>query len=143
MKSTAKRVTVGAALGGALFLSAGTGVATADPRDGQVDIALGTAGVLEDVPIGAASQLAAAVCDVEVNQVQPVAETVDADGVQKNVCASTVGAVDFRQNEADEPEATADQQDDAADDTGNAEETAPAEETETTPTTEAPTGETG
>lgn len=44
--STFKRVTVGTALGGALLLSAGMGLANAEARDGQVDVVVGTAGVL-------------------------------------------------------------------------------------------------
>lgn len=109
MKSTVKRMTVGAALGGALFLSAGMGIANAQPRDGQVDLALGTAGVLEDVPIGAASQVAAGVCDGDIGQITTLAETVDANGAQTNVCNNTIGAVEFRQNDgapasAEEPQ---------------------------------------
>lgn len=137
MKSTMKRMTVGAALGGALFLSAGMGIANAQPRDGQVDLALGTAGVLEDVPIGAAAQVAAGVCDSDIGQITTLAETVDANGAQTNVCNNTVGAVEFRQNEgapasAEEPQAAEESTDGAsADGTGPAEGT----DSSTAPTT--------
>ncbi|AKS35625.1 hypothetical protein [Mycolicibacterium goodii] len=141
MKSTVKRVTVGAALGGALFLSAGMGIANAQPRDGQVDLALGTAGVLEDVPIGAAAQVAAGVCDSDIGQITTLAETVDANGAQTNVCNNTVGAVEFRQNEgapatAEEPQGT-EQGAEESTDGASAEGTGPAEETDTStaPTT--------
>ncbi|MFN3002702.1 hypothetical protein [Mycolicibacterium wolinskyi] len=135
MKSTIKRVTVGAAFGGALFLSAGMGIANAQPNDGQVDLALGTAGVLEDVPIGTAAQIAAGVCDGEVAQVTTVAQNVDASGTQQNVCNNNVGAVEFKQNEGAPAEGAAEQPEGAAEGSegsGTAEETgsapAPAEE---------------
>jgi hypothetical protein len=138
MTSTVKRVTVGAALGAALFMSAGVGIANAQPSDGQVDLVLGTAGVLEDVTLGAAAQIAAGVCDREIAQVTPVVENVDVTGAQQNVCSNTLGAVDFRQNEAEDVGA-AEQQPEAT------EETTPAEETPTTTPeeTEAPAEETG
>ncbi|MBU8821813.1 hypothetical protein [Mycolicibacterium goodii] len=134
MKSTMKRMTVGAALGGALFLSAGMGIANAQPRDGQVDLALGTAGVLEDVPIGAAAQVAAGVCDSDIGQITTLAETVDANGAQTNVCNNTVGAVEFRQNEgapasAEEPQA-AEESTDGASAEGTDSSTAPTTTTE-------------
>lgn len=126
MKSTIKRVTVGAVLGGALFLSAGMGIANAQPSDGQVDLALGTAGVLEDVPIGAAAQIAAGVCDGEVAQVTTVAQNVDASGTQQNVCSNNVGAIDFRQNEGAPAEGAAEQPEGATEGSGAAEESEPA-----------------
>ena len=148
MKSTVKRMTVGAALGGALFLSAGMGIANAQPRDGQVDLALGTAGVLEDVPIGAASQVAAGVCDSDIGQITTLAETVDANGAPTNVCNNTIGAVEFRQNDgapasAEEPQGTEQGAQDSTEgsseestDGASAEGTGPAEETDSTaPTT--------
>lgn len=94
-----KRVTIGTALGGALLLSAGMGVANAEARDGQVDVLVGTAGVLNNVPIGAASQVAASLCDRERPQVTPVAEQVDVDGAQQNICSNILGAIDLRQND--------------------------------------------
>lgn len=138
MKSTMKRMTVGAALGGALFLSAGMGIANAQPRDGQVDLALGTAGVLEDVPIGAAAQVAAGVCDSDIGQITTLAETVDANGAQTNVCNNTIGAVEFRQNEgapvsAEEPQGTSESTEESTDG-ASAESAGPSEETDTTST---------
>lgn len=125
MESTVKRMTVGAALGGALLISAGMGVANAEARDGQVDVALGTAGVLDDVPIGAAAQIAASVCDRESGQVTPVAENVDVTGALQNVCNNNLGAIELRQNDAD---GVAEQQD-------ATEETTAPEDTETAPAT--------
>ena len=108
--STFKRVTVGTALGGALLLSAGMGVANAEARDGQVDVVVGTAGVLEDVPIGAAAQVAANLCDRPDAQVTPTAQEVDVNGTQQNVCSATIGAVELRQNDAGTAEGAAEEQ---------------------------------
>lgn len=129
IKTTMKRVTAGAALGGAMFFAAGLGIANAQPSDGQVDLLLGTAGVLNNVPLGAASQIAAGVCDSDVAQVTRVAENVDTSGAQQNVCNSTIGAVEFRQNEGTAPAAEAPAEEPTAE--------APAEE----PTAEAPAEE--
>ncbi|BDY30056.1 hypothetical protein [Mycolicibacterium mageritense] len=112
--STFKRVTVGTALGGALLLSAGMGLANAEARDGQVDVVVGTAGVLEDVPIGAAAQVAANLCDRPDAQVTPVAQDVDVNGTQQNVCSGTVGAIDLRQNDASSAEGAAEEQEGTA-----------------------------
>lgn len=98
-KNTLKRVTVGAAMGGALFFSAGVGLANADAQDGKVDVAVGSAGVLEDVSVASAAQLASKVCDGDVNQVTSSAQTVDANSTEQNVCSNNIGAVSFRQND--------------------------------------------
>lgn len=99
MKSMLKRVTVGATLGGALLLSAGMGTANAAPRDGQIDVIVGTAGVLQNVPLSSAVKIAAGVCSSDATQLTQAAETVDASGTQQNVCTNEVGAVAFRQND--------------------------------------------
>lgn len=133
MKSTMKQMTVGAALGGALLFSAGMGIANAQPRDGQVDLALGTAGVLEDVPIGAAAQVAAGVCDTDLGQITTLAETVDANGAQTNVCNNTVGAVEFRQNEG-APASAEQGTDDESAGGASAESSGPSEDSDSTST---------
>ena len=134
IKTTMKRVTAGAALGGAMFFAAGLGIANAQPGDGQVDLLLGTAGVLDNVPLGAASQIAAGVCVGDVAQVTWVAEYVVTCGAQQIVCNTTIGAVEFRQNAgtapaAEEPTAEAPAEEPTSE--------APAEE----PTSEAPAEE--
>jgi hypothetical protein len=113
MKSIVKRVTMGTALGGALFFSAGVGVANAAPNDGQVDLALGNVGILEDVPFADAAQIAAGVCDVEVGRVNSLARSTDVFGDQLNVCTNNLGAIDLRQNEPGVAVGAAEQQQDA------------------------------
>jgi hypothetical protein len=99
-KMTMTRVTAGAALGGALLLFGGAAAANAEPGDGRVDLAIGTAGVLTGVPIETATQIAAGVCDTDAMTISSVAESVDASGSQQSVCNNDIGAVDFRQNTA-------------------------------------------
>lgn len=97
-KTTVTRVTAGAALGSALFLFGGAAAANAEPADGRVDLAIGTAGVLTSVPIETATQIAAGVCDSDAASITTAAESVDASGSQQSVCNNELGAVDFRQN---------------------------------------------
>ncbi len=99
-KSTLTRITAGAAMGGAFLLFGGAAAANAQPGDGRVDLAIGTAGVLTSVPIETASQIAAGVCDdADLATITSTAQSVDADGTQQSVCTSTeIGAIDFRQN---------------------------------------------
>ena len=99
-KMTVTRVTAGAALGSALLLFGGAAAANAEPGDGRVDLAIGTAGVLTGVPIETATQIAAGVCDSDATTISTVAESVDASGAQQSVGNNDIGAVDFRQNTA-------------------------------------------
>lgn len=99
-KMTFTRVTAGAALGSALLLFGGAAAANAEPGDGRVDLAIGTAGVLTGVPLETATQIAAGVCDSDATTISTVAESVDASGAQQSVCNNDIGAVDFRQNTA-------------------------------------------
>lgn len=114
MKNTTVTRMAAAAVGGALFLSAGfvsAGTAGAEPSDGRVDLQIGTAGDLDAVPIAAASQIAAGVCDREVSDVTPVAQTVDTGSAQQLVCNNTLGAIEFSQNDiADDAEDAATEQ---------------------------------
>lgn len=97
-KMTFTRATAGAALGSALLLFGGAAAANAEPGDGRVDLAIGTAGVLTGVPIETATQIAAGICDSDASTISSVAESVDAGGSQQSVCNNDIGAVDFRQN---------------------------------------------
>lgn len=97
-KMTLTRMTAGAALGSALLLFGGAAAANAEPGDGRVDLAIGTAGVLTGVPIETATQIAAGVCDSDAATIASVAASVDAGGAQQSVCNNDIGAIDFRQN---------------------------------------------
>jgi hypothetical protein len=103
MRNTVKRATAGAALGGSLFFTAGLAIAFAQPDtadDDLVNLTLGNAGVLEDVNVVSAVQIAAAVCGgVAVpQQVTTTADDVDASGTEAVVCTNTLGAVTISQN---------------------------------------------
>jgi hypothetical protein len=109
MGNIVKRATAGAALGGSLFFTAGLGVAHAQPEtadDGLVKLSLGSAGVLEDVNVASAVQIAAAVCGgVTVpQQVTTSADGVDATGTEAVVCTNNLGTVTISQNGPGQPE---------------------------------------
>lgn len=99
MRNVVKSATAGAALGGALFFTAGLGMAQAAPQDGQVALALGNAGVVEDVDPAAAAKIAVELCDdADVAQVTQAAQTVDVDGTQQNVCTGNLGPITIQDN---------------------------------------------
>ncbi|MFI2838385.1 hypothetical protein [Mycolicibacterium sp. PDY-3] len=108
MKNTMMtRMTAGAAMSGALLLFGGAAVAAAQPEDGKVDLSIGTAGVLTDVPVTTAAQIAADLCKTDLGEVTVTAESVDTAGAQQSACTNaTVGQVDFRQNDQQPGEAT-------------------------------------
>lgn len=125
MRNIAKNAAAGAMLGGSLLFAAGLGLANAQPDttgDNQVNVVIGNAGVLEDVEVAAAAQIAAGVCDVEVDRVTTIAESVEADGGEQNVCTNNLGAVSIQQNGPGQSENTP----------GQAEETPTAPATPTT-----------
>lgn len=102
-----KNAAAGTVIGGSLLFTAGMGIAAAQPDtapapDGLVNVTLGSAGVLKDVKAADAAQIAAGVCDLEVNQVTKMAETTEADGSEQMVCASSIGSVLIQQNIAAE-----------------------------------------
>ena len=108
MRNILKTTAVGAAVGGSL-LFAGLGIANAQPvpapaPDGLVNVSIGEAGVLKDVKAVDAAQIAAGVCDMEVNQVTKLAETTEADGTEQTVCTNSLGSVLIQQNGAAEVE---------------------------------------
>jgi hypothetical protein len=103
MRNTVKRATAGAALGGSLFFTAGLGIALAQPdtaNDDVVNLTLGSAGVLEDVNVDSAVEIAAAVCSgiAVPEQVTTSADGVDATGTEAVVCTNNLGAITISQN---------------------------------------------
>ena len=102
-----KNVAAGTVVGGSLLFTAGLGIAAAQPDtapapDGLVNVSFGNAGVLEDVKAADAAQIAAGVCDLEVDQVTKLAETTEADGTEQSVCTNSLGSVLIQQNVAAE-----------------------------------------
>jgi hypothetical protein len=102
MRNIVKNMAAGAVLGGSLLFAAGLGIANAQPEtvdDDLVNLSLGTAGVLEDVNVASAVQIAAAVCGgVAVPQVTTSADSVDATGTEAVVCTNNLGAITISQN---------------------------------------------
>jgi hypothetical protein len=104
MRNILKTTAVGAAVGGSLLFT-GLGIASAQPEtapDGLVNVSIGEAGVLKDVKAVDAAQIAAGVCDMEVNQVTQLAEPTEADGTEQTVCTNSLGSVLIQQNVAAE-----------------------------------------
>jgi hypothetical protein len=96
-----KTAAAGTIVGGSLLFTIGLGLAGAQPdtaNDGQVNVSIGNVGVLEDVAVASAAELAAAVCDLEVGPVNEQVTTVDADGVEQTVCTNNLGAIVVQQN---------------------------------------------
>jgi hypothetical protein len=102
MRNIVKRATAGAALGGSLFFTAGLGIALAQPDtadDDLVNLSLGNVGVLEDVNVAAAAQIATGVCGgLAVPQVTTTVEGVDTSGTETVVCTNNLGAISVSQN---------------------------------------------
>lgn len=101
MQSMMKKISAGAVMGGALLFTGGLGVASAQPlqlQDGLVNLAIGDVTILEDVNVGVAANVAAAICGLEVGPVNVLAESVDADGGTETVCDVTGGPIELVQN---------------------------------------------
>jgi len=101
MQDIMKRAAAGAVMGGALLFTGGMGLAQAAPlnlQDGLVNLAIGDVTVLENVNAAVAANVAAAVCGINVSDVNVLAEQVDADGGQQTVCDVTARPVDIVQN---------------------------------------------
>lgn len=103
MRNVLKNAAAGTAIGGSLLFTAGIGIATAQPDnapapDGLVNVALGSAGALEDVKAVDAAQIAAGVCDLPIDQVTKLAESTDTEGTEQSVCVNSLGSVLIQQN---------------------------------------------
>lgn len=106
MKSLVKRASAGAVMGGSLLFSAGLGLAQAQPlnlQDGLVNVAVGDVTILEDVNVGVAASVAAAICGVNVLNgvnLNVLAEQLDtaADGATETICTVPGGDVNLVQN---------------------------------------------
>jgi hypothetical protein len=101
MKSTVKRASAGAVMGGALLFSAGLGVANAQPlnlQDGLINLAVGDVTILEDVNVGVAANVAAAICGLDVGPVNVLAESVETNSGNETVCDVQGGPINLVQN---------------------------------------------
>jgi hypothetical protein len=104
MKSTIKRTTAGAVLGGALLFS-GMGIANAAPpvnlQDGLVNVGVGNVTIAKDVNVGVAAQIIAAVCGTDVTAA--VLGGVDQTGNTQTFCNLPGGPLDVTQNAGTSP----------------------------------------
>lgn len=101
MQNLVKTAVVSALAGGSLFFTAGLGTANAQPlnlQDGLVNVAVGDVTILEDVNVGVGATVAAAICGINVSDVNVLAEQVDADNGQQTVCNVPGGDVLLTQN---------------------------------------------
>ena len=95
----ARKLVSALAIGGALALpAAAAGAANNQNQDGLVNVAVGDVTILEDVNIGVAAQVAAALCDVKVGPVAVLAHQVDATGVDATACEAENGPITLTQN---------------------------------------------
>jgi hypothetical protein len=86
MRNTIKRAAAGAVLGGSLLFTGGMGAAgAAPPQNGLVNVAVGDITILQDVGVGVAANVAAAICGVQVGPVAVLANQVQA-GTPVTVC---------------------------------------------------------
>lgn len=102
MASMMKKAAAGAVLGGSLLFTGGMGIASAQPlqlQDGLVNLAVGDVTVLEDVNVGVAATVAAAVCDVaDIGSVNVLAEAADSGTNSDSICTVPGGDVTLVQN---------------------------------------------
>ncbi|GFG51971.1 hypothetical protein CQY20_18600 [Mycolicibacterium agri] len=104
MASMMKRVAAGTVLGGSMLFTGGMGLASAAPpqvQDGLVNVAVGDVNVVRDVQVEAVAQVLATVCpDVNVEDVNVLAEQVDEDGGTQQVaeCTAFTQPVNLTQN---------------------------------------------
>ena len=91
-----KAATVGTLFGGSLLLTAGMGIAGAEPLpapspDGLVNVAVGGTTILDSVPAEVAGNAGAAICGSTVADVNTLAQQVDTQSVDQTVCAGLPG----------------------------------------------------
>lgn len=66
-------------------------------QNGLVNVAVGDVTILQDVNVGVAAQVAAAVCGVKVGPVAVLGTAVDASGTTRTVCTTPQGPVTIQQ----------------------------------------------
>lgn len=102
MHSNLKRLSAGAVTGGALLFTGGLGIAGAQPlqlQDGLVNVAVGDVTILEDVNVGVAATVAAAICDVaDIGSINVLAEAADSGTTSDSICTVPGGDVTLTQN---------------------------------------------
>jgi hypothetical protein len=102
MANTMKKLAAGAVMGGSVLFTGGMGLASAAPlqlQDGLVNVAVGDVTILEDVNVGVAATVAAAICDVaDVGSINVLAEATDSGTNSDSICTVPGGDVTLVQN---------------------------------------------
>ncbi|BCI51922.1 hypothetical protein NIIDNTM18_12000 [Mycolicibacterium litorale] len=94
MNTIMKNAAAGTILGGGLLLTAGLGLAHAQPADtpdGLVTVAVGNTAILEAVDAETAATAAGAICGTATSDVAALAEQVDTEGTDQTVCDGLPG----------------------------------------------------
>ena len=87
---------IGTVFGGSLLLTAGMGIAGAEPLpvpapDGLVSVTVGGTTILDSVSVDEASNASAAICGTTAPDVTTLGQHVDTQGVNQTVCAGLPG----------------------------------------------------
>ena len=101
MTSFMKRTVASLAVGTAVVVGVATPASAQPVQDGLVNVAVGDVTILEDVRVGLAAQVAAAICGVRVGPVAVLARQVDRTGKTVTVCKIDQGDVTIQQNDVD------------------------------------------
>jgi hypothetical protein len=111
--SVVKNAAAGAVLGGSLLVTAGLGMATAQPveaPDGLVNLSVGDVTLLENVTADTAATAAGALCGAVPAEVSALATQVDGEGAEQIVCSGLPGGdLVLAQNASAAPAAPADE----------------------------------
>lgn len=94
MNKTLKNTAAGTILGGGLLMTAGLGLANAQPAetpDGLVNVAVGDTAILESVDAETAATAAGAICGTSAADVATLATQVDSEGTEQTVCEGLPG----------------------------------------------------
>ncbi|MBO0678846.1 hypothetical protein JRC04_15380 [Mycolicibacterium sp. S2-37] len=97
MMKSFKNIAAGTVLGGSVLLTAGLGVANAQPTepteapDNTVTVAVGGVPILESVSTDTAATAAGAICGTQAPEVNAMAESVDVAGSPQTVCSGLPG----------------------------------------------------
>ena len=91
-----KTAAVGTIFGGSLLLTAGMGIAGAEPLpvptpDGLVNVTVGGTTILDSVTFEEATNASAAICGTTAPDVNALVQQVDTQGVNQTVCAGLPG----------------------------------------------------
>lgn len=99
MASYARRTVITLFTGTAIAVAAAGPASAANnqAQNGLVNVAVGDVTVLQNVHIGIAAQVAAAVCGLKVGPVAVLGTAVDASGATSTVCTIPQGPVTIQQ----------------------------------------------